>query len=212
MALPQPHANDTKERILAAAERLFRERGFAGTSLRAITAEAGVNVAALHYHFGGREPLARAVFARRVAPVNEERLRRLDGLEAAGATPDVEALLRALVEPVFAAARRSPGFAELGALLVMERSGRHAEIVEEVFGEVLSRFRAAFARALPALPPREVHDRLDFCVGAFVHLLAGPAPRRADGSRLAADPATQERLVAFLAAGFAAPAARTETL
>jgi hypothetical protein len=122
------------------------------------------------------------------------------------------ALLRALIEPVFAAAQESPGLTDLGALLVSERPGRHAEIVEDVFAEVLRRFRAAFARALPLLPSHEVEDRLYFCIGAFVHLLAGAAPRRSDGSRLAADPAARERLVAFLAAGFAAPAARTETL
>lgn len=210
MALPQTESADTKERILAAAERLFVARGLAGTSLRSITAAAGVNVAAVHYHFGGRERLARAVFARCVAPVNEERLRRLAALEAAAGPPGVEPLLRALVEPVFAAAARDPGLAELGALLLAERAEDHAALVAELFGEVMRRFGAALGRALPALPPGEVHDRLAFAVGAFVHVLSGRAPARPDGSPPAADSVTQERLIRFLAAGLAAPAARTE--
>ena len=50
-------SKDTKERILDAAERLFAAHGFAGTSLRAVTKEAGVNLAAVHYHFGTKEDL-----------------------------------------------------------------------------------------------------------------------------------------------------------
>ena len=57
---------ETKERILDAAERLFADEGFAATSLRQITAEAGVNLAAVNYHFGSKESLLTAVFERRV--------------------------------------------------------------------------------------------------------------------------------------------------
>jgi AcrR family transcriptional regulator len=70
-------SKDTKERILDAAERLFAAHGFAGTSLRAVTKEAGVNLAAVHYHFGTKEDLLRAVLSRIVIPVNRERLEML---------------------------------------------------------------------------------------------------------------------------------------
>src|SRR5688572_23669682 len=75
----------TKERLLNAAERLFAARGFAGTSLREVTAEAGANVAAVHYHFGSKEELLRAVLSRIVAPVNAERLTLLERVEAEAA-------------------------------------------------------------------------------------------------------------------------------
>jgi len=71
----------TKERILDAAERLFAEKGVDATSLRQVTGAAGVNVAAIHYHFGSKEELLRAVIARRFDPVNQERLKQLDRLE-----------------------------------------------------------------------------------------------------------------------------------
>ncbi len=50
--------------ILNAAEALFYEKGFAETSLRMITAKAGVNLAAVNYHFGSKKELIQAVFER----------------------------------------------------------------------------------------------------------------------------------------------------
>ena len=69
---------DTKEKILDTAERLIGEQGYAATSLRQIIAEAGVNLAAVHYHFGSKEDLLDAVVVRKAGPVNEARLARLD--------------------------------------------------------------------------------------------------------------------------------------
>ena len=57
----------TRERLLDAAERLFAERGFAGTSVREITDAAGANLGAVNYHFRSKENLYAEVFARRVA-------------------------------------------------------------------------------------------------------------------------------------------------
>ena len=75
-------ATNTKDRLLDTAEQLFAQTGIEATSLRTITAEAGANLAAIHYHFGSKETLIQEVFARRVEPVNQERLRQLDELEA----------------------------------------------------------------------------------------------------------------------------------
>lgn len=210
MSHPESPAAATRQRILHAAEQLFRSRGPASTSLRSITSAAGVNVAAVHYHFGGREALAREVFARSVAPVNAERLRRLDALEASPGGPEVEPLIRALIEPVFDEARRDPSLRELSAVLVTEPEASGRALVEELFGEVLRRFRAALERALPALSPDEVTDRLVFAVGSFSQVLAGRHPDRPDGTRIAPDPLTCERLITFLAAGLSAPPAEAE--
>ncbi len=87
--------SDTKQRILDTAERLFADRGFAGTSLRAITREADVNQAAVHYHYGSKDELLKAVLNRLIVPMNEERLRLLDEATAAAdpEPPTVDAIL-----------------------------------------------------------------------------------------------------------------------
>ncbi|HVJ62842.1 MAG TPA: TetR/AcrR family transcriptional regulator, partial [Tahibacter sp.] len=68
----------TKERILGAAEQLFATHGFAGASLRQVTAAANVNLAAVNYHFGSKENLINEVFRRRLDDLNAHRLEELD--------------------------------------------------------------------------------------------------------------------------------------
>ena len=79
---------ETRDRILDAAEAAFMRYGFEGASMRTITAAAGVNLAAANYHFGSKEGLLCAVFRRRLDGLNRERLAVLDVLEAeAGGAP-----------------------------------------------------------------------------------------------------------------------------
>src|SRR5688572_31708077 len=69
---------DTRESLLDAAEKLFSEHGIQSASLRQITQHAGANLAAVNYHFGSKDGLVRAVFSRRLRPMNDERFRRLE--------------------------------------------------------------------------------------------------------------------------------------
>ena len=101
------NSRDTKDLILDAAERLFSEKGVDGVSLRTLTAEAGVNIAAAHYHFGSKQEVVKAVFARRIRPVNQEHLRLLDLREQLGQR-SVEELLSALFGPALKLALESP--------------------------------------------------------------------------------------------------------
>ena len=85
--------SETVERILDAAEQLFAEKGFSETSLRLITSKAGVNLAAVNYHFGSKDALFQAVLVRRVEPLNQQCIAELEALEASGAPFTVEAIL-----------------------------------------------------------------------------------------------------------------------
>src|ERR1700752_4970176 len=97
----------TKARILDAAEALFMEHGFEATSLRAITASAGVNLAAVNYHFGSKEELFQAVPTRRLAPMNQERLDLLSELEREAGTDALpcDRILEAMFIPALRLAR-----------------------------------------------------------------------------------------------------------
>ena len=106
VALDQTSA-DTKTRILDAAEGLFMEHGFEATSLRSLTAAAGVNLAAVNYHFGSKEELFQAVLTRRLDPMNKERIELIDKLEreAGGKAIACERILFAMLIPALRLAR-----------------------------------------------------------------------------------------------------------
>src|SRR5690606_17208082 len=91
----------TRARILAAAERLFSHQGLEKATIRGIAAEAGVNIAAVNYHFGSKEALERETFRVLAARVNRDRLDRLERcLEEAGDRPPrLEDLVTALIGP-----------------------------------------------------------------------------------------------------------------
>lgn len=209
---PQAAPRDTKERILDAAEELFADLGFHDATLRGITARAGVNLAAAHYHFGSKEALFGAVLDRRIEPVNRERLRLLD--LALDADPsDVEAIVAAFAGPPLRLKRAFGGRGEVFMRLIGHASSDPTEhvrdLVLERFREVFARFSAALARALPDLDPREAQWRLVFSVGALVHTMAmsDDLDRMTGGDLTGADvERTIRRISRFLAAGMRAPA------
>jgi len=212
---PVEGSRDTKERLLDAAERLFGERGFEGTSLRAVTQAAGTSVSAAHYHFGSKEALLRATLLRRVEPINRRRLAVLDALEASGATPSVEALLDAYLRPVFEARAakgaptdpaRNPA-RMVAARLYSDPPELVAALKRELFSEVSGRLLDALARALPDRPRSELVLGLQLLVGVMVHVLSGnleDVPHWDGGPRALDDEALLERMVAFVAAGLRA--------
>jgi AcrR family transcriptional regulator len=202
---------DTKQRILDAAERLFAEHGYEGASLRAIIADAKVNLAAVHYHFHTKEALLLAVVDRRLAPINEERLKLLEDCErnAAGRPPVVEDVLKAFIAPAFRLAQRGSHepFMHLMGRLYGE-SGEVAHLVFKTqFRKVAQRFLEALARALPQLPHDELGWRVHFVIGAMAHTFRGTAVTEAVTEGFwhpsEAHPML-ERLIKFLAAGLRA--------
>ena len=205
--------NHTKERILDTAERLFSEHGYAATSLRSIIASAGVNLAAVHYHFHSKEALLEAVILRRSVPANHERLILLDRFEkeAGGNPAPLEKVIEAFVVPTLQMSRDAGS----GSMVFMKLLGRlHAEgdllprILTSQFGDVLHRFGAALRAALPDLPQEELFWRLNLALGALAQTLRGGSKDLETISDLSFSFNSEtalEQLVAFLSAGFRAP-------
>lgn len=207
-------AEDTRDRLLDTAERLFAQQGLDATSLRHITAEAGVNLAAVHYHFGSKEALVRAVFARRLGPLNKERLRLLDECEARAGSggPSLEEVVEAFIAPPLRLRGEPEQGGENFCLLMgqlFSESSKWRQIIFAEFGETLSRFPEAFRRALPHLPESELFWRLHFTIGTMVHTLRA-SEILVHLSQGQCDPADVEgtirRLKAFVVAGLRAPA------
>jgi AcrR family transcriptional regulator len=93
-------SDQTRTAILAAAERLYADRGFGDVTLRDIVAAANVNLAAVNYHFGSKDELIAELFVTRSLALNKERLRELREAEETGnGRADISEVLRALVGP-----------------------------------------------------------------------------------------------------------------
>ncbi|MDP6461359.1 MAG: TetR/AcrR family transcriptional regulator [Gemmatimonadota bacterium] len=201
----------TRDRLLDAAEQLFARQGSAATSLRQVTYEANANLAAVHYHFGSRAELVKAVFARRVQPMNAERIRLLDACEAAApeSGPALEDIFTALLSPALRLGERS----EDGGFTFMQLMGRaHMEAGEELrpliaslFHEVLGRFSAALSRALPGVPQEVILWRMRFALGAMAFAMIHGSRMGAghpDDSGSCCDGPVLDHLIPFVVAGF----------
>jgi AcrR family transcriptional regulator len=207
--MPQTNTarTDTRTSLLDSAERLFAELGIAGASMRAITRAAGANLAAVHYHFGSKEGLVKAVFSRRLEPLNRNRLERLEALAMTGRGRDVEGIIEAFVVPPLQMIGREPGgraFAQLLARAVMEPGADSRELVLEQFEEVVSRFTSALEQALPQLSREETLWRFHFMIGSlsFTAGLGFLVEHRTGVPTPADDPAPViARLVRFLTGG-----------
>jgi AcrR family transcriptional regulator len=91
----------SREAMVLAAERLFAERGIAAVSLREIGAAAGQrNNSAAQYHFGSKAGLVEAIFAFRMAAINDRRLAALAELDATDRSHHVRGLVEAYVRPL----------------------------------------------------------------------------------------------------------------
>lgn len=204
---------DTKERVLAAAEQLFAERGPEATSLRDVTSAAGVNIAAVNYHFGSKAALYRAVVHRLLTPVNDERLRRLSALRSR--SPTVADLVEAFVVPVLDSVGTTTEEGRLRAKLVGRVLGDPTDESRRVVIAEASRaerpYLDAFAEVLPHLPGDELAWRYRSLIGVLVSTLVGTFDPPDGGAEHAArrpdaGDAGRRWLVTFLTAAMTAPA------
>jgi AcrR family transcriptional regulator len=201
----------TKDRILDAAERLFARDGFDATSLRAITAEADVNLAAVNYHFQSKEALVQAVIGRRMGPVSVRRLALLDAYEAeAGDAPvPVEKIMDAFLRPVIEmVGSHAHEFVPVIGRLYTEPGEFAARLYKQQFEPLAQRFMPALERALPELPHVELSWRVHFAIGSMAHTM-GASKLLLMMSGGAADVSDVEgtlvRMKAFILAGLEAP-------
>ncbi len=179
---PAEAGPSTEGRLLAAAEKLFAERGFAATSVRDITSEAGTSVAAVNYHFGSKDSLYRELFVLRLRGMREQRLRAIRQVleaadEAAGAAPgavDPAHLLRAFagafLEPV-SDWERGRNLVRLLTREFVDRNLPPEIFCDEMIRPVEAAFVAALRRAVPGLGEREAVLVAHFFVAQLMYIV-----------------------------------------
>ncbi|MDH3682116.1 MAG: TetR family transcriptional regulator [Acidimicrobiia bacterium] len=201
----------TAAALLDAAEAAFAEHGIDNVSLRSIMRSARANVAAVHYHYGSRAALERAVLDRVLEPLQRRRLELLDELLAGGEQPAVDDLVQALVRPDFEAllhvgARNPAGARVVGALYCRPPVSvkRH---VEHSFRPVAQRFLPHLVAELPHLGPQELSWRVRWSVFAVVGAVLND-----DDTIVTADTIDDEvaKVVAVACGALAAPATEKE--
>jgi len=163
---------DTKVKILDAAEVLFARDGYYATSLRAITSAAGVNLAAVNYHFGSKETLLEEVIGRRLDPLNQARSSALE--QVLQETPSARAVLGAFIEPTLALRRPGVGaeaFITLIGRLMADPEGIGRDIFLRRMMPLMQRFYEALCLALPGVSRDLLFWRLHFAIGSLSHLM-----------------------------------------
>lgn len=205
--------SETVERILDAAEQLFAEKGFAETSLRLITSKAGVNLAAVNYHFGSKKALIQAVFSRFLGPFCISLERELDRRQG---KPDsrasLEELLVMLVEQALTVKPRSGNdlsiFMRLLGLAFSQSQGHLRRYLEDMYGKVFRRYLVLLHEAAPRIPPLELFWRVHFMLGAASFSMSGIKALRAIAETdFGVDTSIEQvmrLMVPFLAAGMRA--------
>jgi AcrR family transcriptional regulator len=194
----------TRDRILDAAERLFAEKGLDATSLREITTEAKANLASVNYHFRSKDELILAVYARRIEPINRE---RMDMLEALADNASVEAVLEAFLLPLVEGLPKK----QLISRMFVERTDLLGVLFDTHFRKPADAFLAALSARLTGVPRPVIALRVHFVMGAMVHAITRPQLMEKLDAHPVGFRMLVDQLVTFAAAGLRAAAGETES-
>jgi AcrR family transcriptional regulator len=172
--LKRARSADTTSRYMDAAETLFIEFGYEGTSIRAISARAKMNLGTVVYHWGTKEALFREVCLRRFGTIREEQIRRLRACEQEwlpSAADNLDRILRALIEPPLLTPADEEA-ADITRLLYGRVLTEPSEVVlrisVEIFRDASMLFRSLVRRCVPALDEKLFHWRYSCALGAFI--------------------------------------------
>lgn len=169
---------NTVDKILDAAQSLFSERGFAETSLRMITSKAGVNLAAVNYHFGSKEALIQATFARFLTPFSREFREQLSCYVADVGEDKVEIThmiaIMASSAQVIAGQRGQDVsvFMRLMGLAYSQAQDHLRKYLKEHYADVFKPFMRLLKTSCPEMKPIEWFWRIHFVLGTLAFIMS----------------------------------------
>ncbi|MEL7313477.1 MAG: TetR/AcrR family transcriptional regulator [Cyanobacteria bacterium J06559_3] len=197
---------DTKEQILNVAECMIAERGFTGTTLRSIVSQAGVNLAAVHYHFGSKEELFRATVERLARPVTQYAVTHLKQLQDQDAQPAVEDVLKVFLMSSLTLIMGDENSRMVRAQFLgrcRTEPGHIQDIGAEEFHACSQAMLDALQRALPEQSRSQLHWKLDLAIAVLirVQMEAGKPGALIQSNQPEDIEKAVSHLVTFLAAG-----------
>jgi len=167
-------ASNVREEILDAAEQVFADLGYAGTTLRLVADRAHATQALINYYFGSKYGLFEEVFLRRGRKISDERLERLAALRASASPLQVEDVVRAFLAPSLAMRESVEGraFLRLQARVHTEPPEISYKLRNEAYDRSTREFAAAFREAQPGLSEKEAFWRLTLLIGAYLYVFS----------------------------------------
>jgi AcrR family transcriptional regulator len=185
---PRRSAERTITKFLLAAEEVYGEHGYEGTTIRAIAKKARANLGTLQHYWGSKRELFRDLFETRFRPLQQEHLGQLNEIEerhSDGSQPPVMEVLQTLIETTFSfggdmtsehargieqsEARRR--FQTLYGRALMDPSPEVLAEISKIFEKPVKLFLSLMRRACPELSAAELDWRVNCIIGAQVFSL-----------------------------------------
>ena len=206
---------DMRGQIMDVAEVLFAERGYALTSTRDISAQAGVRQSMISYYFKSKRSLFEEVLKQRARALSEQRMGNLETLlkKHAGA-PAVADIVRAFLLPLVSLLHSGPrgiAYVRLLARLHNEPEELSAGLHRTVYDASVEQYLATLEHVLPDLDPVDIHWRMMFVIGVCLYTFSGQGHlENMSGGRFKESSIEEmtARLSNFLAGGMQAPSTR----
>ena len=181
---------DTREEILKAAWDLFAEKGFEDVSVRDVTNAAGVNLASVSYHFGGKEGLIQETVKLCMNPINEYRIKLLNQeIAEHGAIEKIplERVMNALMRPTVLPEEcgvSSGLMLRLVARYLIEVDYNIPAVSRNLYADVFGAFAKALHCHFPHLSAQQLIKRIVFTAGSVIyyHGLGQKAVQLSSGS------------------------------
>lgn len=162
--------------ILDAAEKLFALHGRDGVTLKAIATAASVDTALIHYYFGDKDRVFRAVFARRAGEVNKARIAAMDEYEArVGDQKTIEGVLDVFLRPIYEMIiEKGEGWVYFAAIVGHANASHFGgkDVMAENFDPIVHRFIGMLKALAPNAPPERIYWFFDLVSSSLTHGLA----------------------------------------
>ncbi|XPF93956.1 TetR/AcrR family transcriptional regulator [Colwellia sp. RE-S-Sl-9] len=203
----------TKNKILDAAEHLFAVNGFNGTSLREITSQAEVNLAAVNYHFGSKKELIKAVMSRYMNELSPRLENTLKQICDDDKKPTLIEVFSAFVEPLLwlnqFKENGTSNFLQLLGRGYTDSQGFLRWFLTTQYPGVISNFVAAVYKAYPELTAEEVFWRLHLTMGTVIFTMSSSGAlidiAKSDFDKNIDISGVIQQVIPYIAAGVAAP-------
>lgn len=160
----------SRDRFLAATERLFIENGYKGTTIRAICGEAGTSLATLNRNWPSKASLFEEMLQRHFDPLHEQQNKRLEALDNQVRRPELVEVIAAFYGPAFKLiAPMTDSHSSIYSRAMIDPSREIKLVVAKLIDDTRSRLIALVTKALPGIGPQATYIVMNVIFGAYVY-------------------------------------------